>query len=418
MRLTTDNFFNHLIFHPFEAKTSKEKVIALIASATCAFFTLGLCHVLCAWRCYTLKVQLSKLDHTTAKLYNDTLIRKAQPLDFQNSLAPKMAIKPADITSLAQQPPFPELIANQAAKGSLVKKDSAEKKALVSTTSQAVKSATLPLPIPKKNFFSLPNDVLRHAWQFVDLADLMALAKVKYGATHSSLIPALALKKKEFLTRHKSITENKMEKMREHVFFKCFIQDENTEILACQVKTEKWEMEGISLLDQVRMLRIIQLKDNMVWETDEWEGYSCAISQAYEFGRHVALRPTEKRAAAKAHIAESSFLLRKQAAVIERRLAAIKTVNGLCEDVMHVEESLNLLVNVENLHLCANSVVGFADLSKNTFLKTISIRSYSGEFDSASLACINVIMQRFQGNRAASVSTVNSCFTVNLLPKN
>lgn len=54
MKLTLDNFFSHLIFHPNDADTEKDRFIAKVASIGCAIFSIGICHAICAIRnCFT-----------------------------------------------------------------------------------------------------------------------------------------------------------------------------------------------------------------------------------------------------------------------------------------------------------------------------------------------------------------------------
>ena len=50
MRLTGENFISHLIFHPFDAETKSDKMLALAASIACGIFSLGICHIACAIR--------------------------------------------------------------------------------------------------------------------------------------------------------------------------------------------------------------------------------------------------------------------------------------------------------------------------------------------------------------------------------
>lgn len=50
MRLTVENFFSCLIFHPFKADDKKDMAIALVASIACAVFSIGICHAVCAIR--------------------------------------------------------------------------------------------------------------------------------------------------------------------------------------------------------------------------------------------------------------------------------------------------------------------------------------------------------------------------------
>ncbi len=52
VRLTLQNFFSYLIFHPFEADTKKDRAAALIASIACGVFSIGICHAVCAIRNY------------------------------------------------------------------------------------------------------------------------------------------------------------------------------------------------------------------------------------------------------------------------------------------------------------------------------------------------------------------------------
>jgi hypothetical protein len=62
MRLTCYTFCSHLILHPFEATTKGERIIALVASIACFFFTAGFLHLGCAlWRHCTKVNILTKL---------------------------------------------------------------------------------------------------------------------------------------------------------------------------------------------------------------------------------------------------------------------------------------------------------------------------------------------------------------------
>lgn len=47
MKLNFNTFTSHLIFHPFDAKTKKERITALIISIACGVFSLGLIHAAC-----------------------------------------------------------------------------------------------------------------------------------------------------------------------------------------------------------------------------------------------------------------------------------------------------------------------------------------------------------------------------------
>lgn len=47
MKLNFNNFTSHLIFHPFDAATKKDRVIALVISIATAIFSLGLVHAAC-----------------------------------------------------------------------------------------------------------------------------------------------------------------------------------------------------------------------------------------------------------------------------------------------------------------------------------------------------------------------------------
>ena len=50
MKLTSQNFFSHLIFHPFDTSKKSDQAIALVASIACGIFSLGICHAVCAIR--------------------------------------------------------------------------------------------------------------------------------------------------------------------------------------------------------------------------------------------------------------------------------------------------------------------------------------------------------------------------------
>jgi hypothetical protein len=47
MKLNFNNFTSHLIFHPFDAATKKDRVIALVISIATVIFSLGLVHAAC-----------------------------------------------------------------------------------------------------------------------------------------------------------------------------------------------------------------------------------------------------------------------------------------------------------------------------------------------------------------------------------
>ena len=47
MKLNFNTFSSHLIFHPFDARTKKERITALIISIACGVFSLGLIHAAC-----------------------------------------------------------------------------------------------------------------------------------------------------------------------------------------------------------------------------------------------------------------------------------------------------------------------------------------------------------------------------------
>lgn len=80
MRLTVDNFFSHLIFHPFDAHTKKDKVIALVASIACGIFSIGICHVICAIRnCFTHK------PHSQTKSQDEKLLDLRDSIITNNS---------------------------------------------------------------------------------------------------------------------------------------------------------------------------------------------------------------------------------------------------------------------------------------------------------------------------------------------
>lgn len=65
VKLTTENFFPHLIFYPLEADTYNDRAGSLVASVALFIFSAGICHVVCGIRnCFTSKA-LSQSDEVT-----------------------------------------------------------------------------------------------------------------------------------------------------------------------------------------------------------------------------------------------------------------------------------------------------------------------------------------------------------------
>lgn len=65
MKLTTENFFSHLIFYPLEADTYNDRAVSLVASVALFVFSAGICHVVCGIRnCFTSKAS-SQSDELT-----------------------------------------------------------------------------------------------------------------------------------------------------------------------------------------------------------------------------------------------------------------------------------------------------------------------------------------------------------------
>jgi hypothetical protein len=59
MEVNFTNFFSHLIFHPTDAKTEKDRKIALAASIALGIFSAGLIHLVCAFVKYVAKPLLA-----------------------------------------------------------------------------------------------------------------------------------------------------------------------------------------------------------------------------------------------------------------------------------------------------------------------------------------------------------------------
>lgn len=84
MKLTLNNFFDRLIFNPFAATKTSEKVTSLLASVALLVFTLGICHVTCAIRkcCWTHKPSGTRMNSTevrTTQQAQSTLVRSPTP---------------------------------------------------------------------------------------------------------------------------------------------------------------------------------------------------------------------------------------------------------------------------------------------------------------------------------------------------
>ena len=69
MKLTLESFFSHLILHPWEADTKKDKKNALVASIACGIFTLGICHAVCAVKKY-FKAKAADQPHDLKQRFN------------------------------------------------------------------------------------------------------------------------------------------------------------------------------------------------------------------------------------------------------------------------------------------------------------------------------------------------------------
>jgi len=106
MKLNATNFFNHLIFHPFHAKTKKGKVLSLTASIALGVFSLGLCHITLAIRACWIKKPKG-----AAKKANDlkkAICKKQEPGDLSEIFPPYPKSTSKHAEAFLNELPFPK----------------------------------------------------------------------------------------------------------------------------------------------------------------------------------------------------------------------------------------------------------------------------------------------------------------------
>ena len=153
----------------------------------------------------------------------------------------------------------------------------------------------------------------------------------------------------------------------------------------------------ISMLDQVRMLRILLLKLDLRYSDETTENVSDS-SIAIEVNKGLntckTLQEGETIIAQRADITPAAFLLRLHIAKIERRLTLIKVEIIMNNWLTSVPESINLLVNLRELTLETNSLKTLPDMSQNAHLKHLKFELNDlTQLEPASIACIERLKQ-------------------------
>ena len=176
--------------------------------------------------------------------------------------------------------------------------------------------------------------------------------------------------------------------------------------LAC-VHAHTWEnsMHQISILDQVRMLRILSLKRDLRYSdqsTKNFSDSSIAIAVNKVLNTCKSLQENETIIAQRAGITSAAFLLRQQIAKIERQLTLIKVEIIVNNRLTSIPESINLLVNLRELILETTSLRALPDMSRNAHLKQLKIEVKDvTQLEPASMACIERLEQKWKNFEAA-----------------